>query len=173
MSISTRYTMKNLIVLFAIVPFLLGASCKDETVQPDIAFACKINGKDWRPYSNDFKLKATVCHLINNGETLHITAIHSTTHEDIGILVSTPGQLIKKQTYRLNSDRFFVGTYDKSVSGGEFITGNGYEGTVEIKNINHTDKSIEGSFHFKALNAATLEVVTITEGQFNLKYVTY
>lgn len=165
--------MKNLIVLFAIVPFLFGASCKDETVQPDIAFACKINGKDWRPYENDFKLQETECHLTNNGTELFVFARNTTSREHIGFIVSTQGLPVQKGTYNINSDRYYVGFYNRNATSLNFSTGNGYEGTVEIKNINHTDRSIQGSFNFKAFNATSQEVVIITEGRFNLKYTNY
>lgn len=165
--------MKNLYILLVLTPFLFGASCKDETVKPEMEFACKIDGKDWRPYSNDFKKPATECHLTQSGTDLFISSSNTRSREDIGFIVNTQGLPVQKGIYNINSDRYYVGFYSRNATSQNFSTGNGYEGTVEIKNINHIDRSIQGSFNFKALNPNTQEVVTITEGQFNLKYVNY
>lgn len=73
--------------------------------------------------------------------------------------------------YSLNSNRYFWGSYDKP--NGDFINGDGYEGEIEIIKIDRSTKKTSGKFYFNCHNKENNETLSITEGEFNIKYLEY
>lgn len=75
--------------------------------------------------------------------------------------------------YVLNSKSYMVGYFYNVAQQKEFTTGNGYEGEIEIINIDRTAKKIMGKFYFNCHNTENNETLSITEGEFNIKYLEY
>ena len=164
--------MKNYfsILIIPIAVLITSASCKKTVNEVDIlSVNCKIDGRTWTSYSDDFKLSAAKCRISKNGEQVFITATNTRLSEKIGILISTPGKLIIEGKYDLNSQSFLSGTY-YLFNVGQFVTGNGYQGEIEIISIDKIKSRITGKFHYSCYNEQTKKSVEITEGNFKLPY---
>ena len=167
--------MKNYssILIIPIAVLITSVSCKKTINDVEIlSVDCKIDGRVWTSYSDDFKLSDAQCRLSNNGEKVFITATNTRLSEKIGILISTPGKLIIEGKYDLNSQSFLSGTY-YLFNVGQFITGNGYQGEVEIISIDKIKSRITGKFHYSCYNEQAKKSVEITEGNFNIPYTVH
>lgn len=165
--------MKNLI-LTLIIPLcilLTAVSCQKSNALKYGGFSCKVNGRLWEPYTNDFKLQPTECIISQEGKSISIRARNTNKNEHISILVNSLDNVITEGKYLLNSDRYFWGSYDKPF--GDFITGNGYEGEIEIIKIDRVTKKMTGKFFFNCNDKQTNETVNVTQGEFNLRYYVY
>lgn len=164
--------MRNL-MNFLILPLLVvlaSVSCKknsEELAKGDVT--CKIDGRSWTSYSDDFKLAEAYGEVTYNWERVSINATNTKTSEKIGITVSTPGQPVVEGKYVLNSESFLTGSYYLS-NVGHFITGKGYQGEVEIISIDRVKKQIVGKFNYTCYNDQTKQSVNITEGNFKVEY---
>lgn len=160
----TRFIL--LLQLLFILPL---ASCEklNDLVKGDVT--CKIDGRAWTSFEDDFKLSDVDCIISNNGEQIYIVAINTKTSDDLSILITTPGKVISGGSYELSSDRYNFGSYYDPQSN-KFITGNGYKGTIEIKSIDKVKMRISGSFQFIAFDAKTNKSISITDGQFDTDY---
>lgn len=43
----------------------------------------------------------------------------------------------------------------------------GFEGQIEITDVNSLGSQVQGNFHFKCVNAITLDTISVTNGQLN------
>lgn len=165
--------MKSILLLVLPLAILLSsASCKKNTPEIATGFLCKIDGKQWAPYSGDFKLREAECQIGNKGESVFITATNSKSLEHFAISVYSVGKIVTEGKYALNSDKFFFGNYrDSAIS--DFITGNSYEGEIEIIKIDKAKSRIIGKFYFNCYNQKLNQSHSITEGSFNLLYTSY
>lgn len=145
------------------------ASCKklNDLVKGDVT--CTIDGRSWTSYADDFKLREAECKISNKGEQVFITATNTKTSENVGILISTPGVVVSKGKYTLNSDIYLSGSY-YLFDVGQFITGNGYQGEVEILSIDTVKSRIAGKFHFSCYNEKNKQAVVVSEGRFDIRY---
>ena len=165
--------MKRFITLFLPLAILLSStSCKKTAPEISTGFYCKIDGKQWGTYSGDFKLREAECKISDKGASIFITAINSKTSEDFAIAVISPGTAIVEGKYPLNSNKYFFGIYGNPVLG-DFSTGNGYEGEIEITKIDKVKSRITGKFYFNCYNQKVNQSRSITEGTFNLLYTMY
>ena len=165
--------MKNLTLTLIISIFILSTtvSCKKSNAINNGGFSCKVNGQLWEPYIDDFKLQPTECTFTKSNTSIFIKAKNTKKKENFAILVSTPGKVISVGKYLLNSNIFLIGNYDKP--NGDFITGDGYEGEIEIIKIDSSTKKMTGKFFFNCYDKQTKESVSVTEGEFNLRYSEY
>ena len=167
--------MKNYFstLIMPIAVLITSASCKKTVNEVDIlSVNCKIDGRVWTSYSDDFKLSAAGCRISKNGEQVFITAINTKLSSDLAILISTPGVKVIEGKYDLNSQSFLSGTY-YLFNVGQFVTGNGYQGEVEIISIDKIKSRITGKFHYSCYNEQAKKSVEITEGNFNIPYTVY
>lgn len=165
--------MKLKMVILLLFPFLIAVSCKKDGDEIDSGFVCKLNGKTWRPYVDDFKLQETQAHIIDKGATFYVLARNTRSREHISFAVSNSGKMVQIGTYELNSMKAPVGLYDKNDFQGVYSTKPGYEGTLEIIKIDDVLKRISGRFSFNAHNETTNESVSISNGSFNLPIVNF
>jgi len=165
--------MKYLTTLILPLAILLSsASCKKTSVQTESGFTCKIDGKIWHTATNDFKVRETDCEITEKGESISIKARNSGTGEDFALLIHSVGKVVTEGKYPLNSNAYFVGIYGVR-SSGDFITGSGYDGEIEITQIDKVKSRIKGKFYFNCYNQKLNQSHAITEGTFNLLYITY
>ncbi|RYX85562.1 hypothetical protein EON73_02905 [bacterium] len=165
--------MNRLITLILpLALFLSSASCKKDSTKIESGFTCKIDGKRWRTYSSDFKKMEDECHITKNGESIFIKAVNTNSLEHFSILVESPGKIVTEGVYALNSDRYFYGSY-RAPDVGDLITGNGYEGQIEIIKIDKENSRIIGKFNYTCHSDLTKQSRTITEGQFNIMYYNF
>ncbi|WP_069661299.1 DUF6252 family protein [Arcticibacter eurypsychrophilus] len=163
--------IKLYIALFACLTLTL--ACKKSNNEPDSGFKCKLNGKKWRPYNDDFKSREAEIHLQNNGQEIFILATNSRSLEAIGVGIYTPGKRILPGKYTLDGKTGPRGFYDNNATHESFYTQSGYEGVLEILKIDTVKLRISGTFYFKAYDETTKLSVDVTKGEFNLAYVTY
>ncbi|WP_069660107.1 DUF6252 family protein [Arcticibacter eurypsychrophilus] len=162
---------KLYIALFACLTLYL--ACKKSNNEPDSGFKCKLNGKTWRPYNDDFKSQEAEIHLLNNGQEIFIRASNSRSREGVGIGVYTPGILIVPGKYTLKSKTHFSGSYYRDATHESFYTQSGYEGVLEILKIDTIKSRISGTFYFKAYDETSKSMVDVTNGEFDLAFVRY
>ncbi|WP_069660444.1 DUF6252 family protein [Arcticibacter eurypsychrophilus] len=159
---------KLYIALFACLTLYL--ACKKSNNEPDSGFKCKVNGKTWRPYNDDFKSREAEIHLQHNGEDIFIQATNSRSREAVGVGIYTPGKRILPGKYTLDSKTGRRGFYDKNATHESFYTQSGYEGVLEILKIDTIKSRISGTFYFKAYDETSKLSVDVTKGEFNLTY---
>jgi len=152
--------------------FLSSASCKKDSTKIESGFTCKIDGKKWNTYSDDFKFRETNCQITEKGESIFIKAYNTNLSENFSIIVHSVGKVVAEGKYPLNSNAYFVGLYGNPTYG-NFITGNGYEGEIEIIKIDKDNSRISGKFHFTGYNDKAKQSRSITEGTFNILYLIY
>ena len=164
---TSRLTMISL-TLFS----LALASCEKLTdlVKGDVS--CKIDGKSWTSFADDFKLDDAEGRISNNGERVRIMATNTKTSERIDILISTPGKPIAVGKYILNSQSHITASYYLS-NVGQFTTGNGYQGEVEITGIDKERFQIKGKFNFSGYNELIKRAVVVSDGRFDVDYMLY
>ncbi|RYX85561.1 hypothetical protein EON73_02900 [bacterium] len=160
--------LTTLILPLAIL--LFSVSCKKDSTKIESGFTCKIDGKRWRTSTSDFKVRENDCRISQKGESIFIKARNS--GEDFALLVHTAGKIVTEGRYPLNSNAYLVGVYGNP-SYGDFITGNGYEGEIEIIKIDKEQSRISGRFHFIGYNDKVKQSRSITDGTFNILYLTY
>ena len=163
--------LKLVIILFSCLA--LQIACKKSNSEPDPGFQCKLNGKTWRPYNDDFKSSEAEIHLLNNGESIFIQASNSRSREAFGIGIYSPGKPITPGKYILDRKTDFRGFYERRTTQELFYTGSGYEGVLEILKIDKVKSRISGTFYFKAYNETSKSMVDITKGKFNLEYFNF
>ncbi len=162
-----------LALLMPLAILLSSASCKKQASETRKGpVNCKIDGRPWSSYSDDFKLSDAECRISNNGEQVFITATNTKLSEKVGITIATPGQKVVEGKYNLNIDNYLTGRY-YLFNTGQFITGNGYEGEVEIISIDNVKSRITGKFQYSCYNEQAKKSVVITEGNFNLQYTVH
>ena len=149
--------------------FLTSESCKKSEEAPNGDVTCKIDGRGWTSYSDDFKLSEADGEVTRNWERVSINATNTKTSEKIGITVSTPGKVVTEGKYVLDSKNFLSGSY-YLLNVGQFITGDGYQGEVEIISIDKTKSEITGKFQYNCYSQVTKQSVVITEGIFKVHY---
>lgn len=157
------------IILLQLLFILPLASCEklNDLVKGDVT--CKIDGKPWSSFSDDFKLAEAYGEVTYNWERVSINATNTKTSEKIGFTVSTPGKPVLEGKYVLNSESFLTGSY-YLFNVGHFITGKGYQGVVEILNIDTVKSRIVGKFHFSCYNEENKQAVIVSEGRFDTQY---
>lgn len=79
---------------------------------------------------------------------------------------------IKVGVYPLNEINNNRGTFRDSYTD-QFNTDANHTGQLHIISIDIVTKFMEGTFYFKAYNAMQNKSVSITEGKFRWKYLTY
>jgi len=111
--------MKCLITLILPLAILLSsASCKKTSTEIASGFYCKVDGKQWTPYSGDFKLREAECQIGNKGSSIFITATNTKSLEDFAIAVYSVRKVVTEGKYALNSDKYFFGSYgDRTIRG--------------------------------------------------------
>lgn len=156
---------------FRLLLLVIGLSaCDKDSLCRNEAFCVEVDGKRWWPSSGgDFKASPLKASLLYGDSVL---AIRASSGSDRIYLSIRDGNKITNKDYVL-SDTLSRGYYDKSIAADEFETDAAHTGIVTIKEINKSKKHIIGTFHFKARNATTGEVVDISNGSFNLIYAEY
>ena len=185
MSLLANYLIGRLPVLLL---SLLLVTCKREAYDPlppatqvgNGTLACRINGEVWQPYHSDFKSGSTSARYLEKNKTLYIGGFN--TKKSQGFSFGLANYTGKPGVYILDSlctdlprvcanfGRFSLSKYfDFNES---LWTSSRYKGQVEITK--HTDGGVvSGTFAFEAQNRKTGQVVKITDGRFDLIYITY
>ncbi|TAG99762.1 MAG: hypothetical protein EAZ15_10650 [Sphingobacteriales bacterium] len=167
--------MKNLI-LTLIIPFCIlftSVSCKKSNALKYGGFSCKVNGQLWEPYVDDFKLQPTECTITQEGKSIFIRATNTKKRERIVLLVSGTNKIITVGKFALNSKSGLVGYFYNVALQKEFTTGSGYVGEIDILKIDKGTKKISGKFYFNCYKTENNETLSITDGEFNIKYLEY
>lgn len=174
-------------ISWILLSFLL-VTCKREVYDPlppatqvgNGTLACRINGEVWNPYNSDFKSGSTSARYLEKSKTLYIGGFNTRTSQGFSFGLSNyTGQTGVYVLDSLCNDlprvcanfgRFSpIKYFDFNESS---WTSSQYKGKVEITK--HTDGGIvSGTFSFEAQNRTTGKVVKITDGRFDMIYITY
>lgn len=165
--------MKN-ILLFSSFIILTAFSCKKkDNIDPNKFIRCKVNGKEWvAKESVQFSEEISASWRLQ-GKYFELNGFEDNTQINIGILDTSE---LKNGVYNLNSNSKSADyrDYDKSYSD--------YYRTDSVNNINtgtlsitfdKKNKTVSGSFSFKAKYTGSNESVEITDGSFVIPYHEY
>jgi hypothetical protein len=154
--------LKQLFLLFTIAIILFG-SCKKDNNPAQFFIKCKIDGQDYRPNG---------CANCMRGQLLDDTVFMMNANADfqtvsIGV-IQKPS--ITTKAYIL--DRVGSGgSYKNSTTTDDvFRTNSSNNGQLIITTIDKENKIISGTFYFKAYNAFQNKNITISNGEFRLRY---
>lgn len=166
---------------------LIMGRCKQEPIDPlppatqegRNKIGCYIDGTKWLPYSNDIKKQSTIARYLAKEKTLFIAGFDDS--ESRGFAISLANYIGQTGTYALDSlcddlprvcANVGVFSFSSSLSTlDSYWTSKRYTGTVIITK--HTPDFVSGTFAFEAQNRKTGKVVRITEGRFDMPYITY
>lgn len=164
------------------------ATCKKEVYDPlppatqegKGTLACRIDGEVWQPRSSDFKSGSTSARFLEKNKTLFIGGFNTRLSQGFSFGLSNYDG--RTGVYILDSlcnDLPRVCANFGEYSSSKYVnldesswTSSRYKGRVEITK--HTDGGVvSGTFAFEAQNRKTGRVVKITDGRFDLVYITY
>lgn len=150
---------------------LLGIqACSKDKLCEDEPFCARVNGKLWWPSDNgDFKARPLTVSLLYGDSVLAVRASNGSERIYLSI---RGGGVISAKDYTL-TDTLSRGYYDNSISSDEFATDVAHTGLLSITTIDHSKKTVAGTFYFKALNSVTGEVVDVSHGRFDAMYSEY
>lgn len=157
------------LLLYILISGTLSFCCKKTTIASNAGFSCKKNGIQWSPHSDDFKNPSIQATFNDSNKGLLLLGINTNTKEHLGITVYSENQ-ITDGVYTLNQKNT-SGFYNQNATGKKFTSEN-IGGTFSMK-IDRPNRTISGTFSFKALDLSTNETVDVTNGTFNVKYLTY
>jgi len=159
---------KQIILLLLLTPLFINLKCRKDPTPTGYYFQCKLDGILYVPDGFCGNCKDAV---ILNDTTLILSGKRSI--EIIGIGIND-GSGIKATNYTLNHVIGRGGLYKNSFTTDDrFDTDATRTGVLIIKSLNKTTKEIEGSFYFEAYNPVQNKTISVTEGKFKLKYITY
>lgn len=146
-------------------------------------FACRIDGEVFKPYSDDFKKSSTSARFLKDYKTLFVGGGND--EKENGVLIGLKNFEGKIGTYELNdicnnlpvSDAN-CGAYKKSrylSMGNNYWTTGNYKGYVKLVKCEGGSQggTVSGTFEFEAFHPITGKTVKVTEGRFDLHYITY
>ncbi|MDO6392432.1 DUF6252 family protein [Pontibacter sp. BT731] len=154
--------MKNRLYLLILLVGLLSCS-KDSFC--DESFCVRINGKRWWP-SSGFKTNSLSFTLTDNGNRFWFSATNGSTSLLVSVRDTING--IRVRDYELG-EHLNAGYYTQDTNM-DFRTDQTRTGSLSISSIDRYKRTISGTFHFKAHNSTTGEVVEISNGSFNATY---
>jgi hypothetical protein len=162
------FMKKLLFILPALFFTLIFATCKKNPT-PDNNypyFQCKINGKTYIPNNCANCLTCTIYQ-----DTIFLLGANAGFEAlTIGINDNTE---IKATSYILNEIIGRQGTYKNStLTNDRYFTDETHTGQLTITTLDKTNKTISGTFYFKAYNAYRNDSVSVTDGKFQLNYTT-
>lgn len=91
----------------------------------------------------------------------------------VGITATKGNQVIVLNTPSIDVGVYTIdgattnGTYTPNVTDSLNGIYAGYEGVIEITDVNSAGTQIQGNFNFKCINAVTLDTISITNGELN------
>lgn len=179
----TQKLLQCTLTLFVVFIF----SCKEEpysnlpaaTQEGKNTIACYIDGQRWTPVSTDWKSGSSVTRYLAKERTLLIGGGNDNKAQYIQItLANYTGQT---GTYRLDSlcndlPRVCANTAsfqkEKAFSFKDsYWTDYQFQGKITITK--HTASFVSGTFEFDARQRTTGKVIHITNGRFDMPYITY
>ena len=161
--------MRTKLSLSLLIFLLFG--CSKDKICRDESFCVQVNSKLWWPSSGgDFKAQPLTIHLIDSNNQFWIGAYSGSSSLLVGVIDKVNG--IKVGNYVLGGQACCLGTYAVD-SASEYRTDSTYSGLLSITRIDRINKTIAGTFYFKAHNAVTGEIVDVSNGMFNARYVEY
>lgn len=163
--------MKNKLCLLPVIFFnLIFFTCKKDSA-PDNNypyFKCKVNGQTYIPNNCANCLTCTIYQ-----DTIFLLGANAG-FEALGIgVINFTAQPIVATTYILNDNPRQSGDYDNSPLVNDiYKTDVTHTGQLQITTLDTTNRIIKGTFYFKAYNSYRNDSVSVTDGDFYLKYTT-
>lgn len=159
-------TIAKYFALFLIASCFIFSKCNKEDALGEYYFRCKIDGELYIPNSCANCMQAQILNdtvfIVNGNAGFKSLAIGIYDKDKIG----TKTYLL----YRIGSG----GSYKFSTSSDDiFRTDSLRTGQLIIESLDRPNRTVSGTFYFKAYNPIQDKVVNITEGKFRLKYVGY
>jgi hypothetical protein len=145
--------------------------------------ACRIDGEVWKPYSNDFKKSSTGARFLKQYRTLYIGGGND--EKENGIVIGLKDFDGNTGTYELNSICNSTPVSDANCGafvdarylsmGNSYWTNSTYKGFVKIDKCSGGSNGgiVSGTFEFQAQHPQTGKIVKVTDGRFDLTYITY
>lgn len=159
---------KQLFLLVLVAGLFLQLKCRKNTEPEGYYFQCKLDGKIYIP---DGFCSSCERATILNDTTLMLSGKRSIQIVLIGI---KDGDGIQTKEYILRNDPKAGGTYKNSTTTDDrYDTDSVRIGKLIIRRLDKITKEIEGTFYFEAYNPVQNKTISVTDGKFKLKYITY
>ena len=160
----------RLIFLFVSTLLIFSSGCKRKNNSSNSNYLnCKINGIFWEPDKHsgigEYPLKA----VLLGDSILDISAM--TTNQTVHICVVDASVVAINYPLNNNLSHTNFGVYDdNNLSSGQYVTDSLFQGTLCIINLDKSNMTVAGTFHFKAYNTLSKDSISITDGKFSIKY---
>ncbi|TAE36637.1 MAG: hypothetical protein EAZ70_10715 [Runella slithyformis] len=139
--------------------------------------ACRVDGEVWMPYTSDLKSRSSVARYLAKEKTLFLGGYNEDTGISIGISNYT-GQVgeyvIDNFCIDLPRVENNCATLKRNLYGVNEVkawTNKTYFGKVII--VAHTSDFVSGTFEFNLQDPKTAKTIKISEGRFDMSYITY
>ena len=178
-----KTTFKNQIIVGLLLAVI---SCqKDYDPLPALTqdgrgtLACRIDGEVWESYTNDLTGVSDVARYLAKEKTLFVGGYNQNSNKGFSFGISnysgkTGEYIIDNSCVDLprienNCARVLRNWY--APNEGRFWTNKTYFGKVTI--VAHTNSFVSGTFEFNLQDVKTGKTMKITEGRFDMRYITY
>jgi hypothetical protein len=163
--ISNVFQVSFVSVLFLYI-FLFAKCRKEEPLPDDYYIRCKVNDEDYWPNKCANCMRGQLL-----GDTVYLMNANAG-YESVSIgIVKLDKIPITTTTYDLTGNPQQNGVYDNSPQVNDiFKTDSIHTGKLTITTLDKVNKIVAGTFHFDAYNPVQNKTVTISNGQFRLKY---
>lgn len=176
----TRY----LLLVLPLCGLLTASSCKKEAAANDDyivrennqEFGAYLNGQPWKPNYRDAGNgigPIDVAIYFDPVDRYHYMWVRALkTNEEISLYIPpplVPGRKLLNQStipYPYNLEPLAYGLYEVYSPNKKFITNNIVSGYIDIISCDTIGKKVEARFEYEAINTATNEKVTISNGSF-------
>lgn len=162
-------TIAKYFAVIFIASFFIFSKCNKEDALGEYYFRCKIDGEIYRPSNcancQEAQLLGDTIFLLNGNAGF----------KSVGLgVIKLDKEPVVIGNYILNMNPQINGYYDNSPQVDDiFKTDSLRTGQLIIESLDKPNRTVSGTFYFKAYNPIQDKVVNITEGKFRLKYVGY
>jgi hypothetical protein len=165
---------------------LLMISCQDNsnplpalTQEGKGIIACYVDGQIWKPYTKDFKSSSSVARYLAKEKTLYVGGYNEDTDTGISFGISNytgrTGEYIMDNLCvdlpRIENNCAELGRNRYGANEINAWTNKTYLGKVTV--MAHTDYFVSGTFEFSLQDIKTGKIIKISEGRFDMPYITY
>lgn len=161
--------MRNLLYLLT-ATILLGASCEKQNNNPaQFYIRCKIDGQDYWPNNCANCMRGQIL-----GDTVFLMNANAGFQSVALGVIKLDRVPIQVTTYLLNDNPQSGADYKNSTTTNDkFSTDATHTGNLIITALDKSNKIVVGTFYFNAYNPLQNKTVSVTNGEFRLKYTDY
>jgi hypothetical protein len=141
----------------------LFSKCSKEQPLPDYYIRCKINGEDYLPNNCANCMRGQLL-----GDTVFMMNANAGFQSLLIGVINKPSFIL--QTYILNRIQSGGSYKNSTTTNDKFDTDSIHTGTLTITTLDKSNMIIAGTFSFQAYNPVQNKTVSVSDGQFRLKY---